>query len=309
MRIGDAGQRRQKLIFRFHDVQIGFEMRREFANDRRFFVLPQQAVVDQDARQLRANRLGQQRRHDRGIDAAGQAANDAAIANSLAQFADRLLGEIVQLPRAVAAADVRQEIRQDRFARRRVRDFRMKLQAVNRQPLVLDRRDRASRRAGQRLEIVGDTSSPDRRGSSTLRSAPARRRTVHRPVPSFEMIVQCARPNSRAGALCTLPPKRLADQLHAVANAQHRNAELKQFRIAMRRARFIHAGRAAGKNQPLGRNFAHPRRRNIVPHDFAINILLPHPPGNQLRILRAEIEHQHFFIGDAGKFSDRQLWP
>ncbi len=93
------------------------------------------------------------------------------------------------------------------------------------------------------------------------------------------MIVQWARPNSRAGALCTWPPSASHSQLHAVADAQHRNAELKQFRIAMRRAGFIDAGRPAGKNQSFGRNFAHPRGRDVVPHDFAVNILLAHPPG------------------------------
>ena len=60
LRIGDAGECRQKTIFGFHDMQVGFEMRGEFANDSRFFILPQQAVVHQDAGKLRANRFGQQ---------------------------------------------------------------------------------------------------------------------------------------------------------------------------------------------------------------------------------------------------------
>ena len=40
--------------------------------------------------------------------------------------------------------------------------------------------------------------------------------------------------------------------------------------------------------------------RDIVPHDFAIDMLLAHPAGDQLGVLRAEIEHQHLFVGDAG---------
>ena len=48
------------------------------------FVLAQQAVVDQDARELRADRLVQQRRDDRRIDAARQAADHAVVADALA---------------------------------------------------------------------------------------------------------------------------------------------------------------------------------------------------------------------------------
>ena len=49
LRIGNAGQRRQKLVLGLDDVQIGLEVLGELANDRLFFVLAQQAVVDQDA--------------------------------------------------------------------------------------------------------------------------------------------------------------------------------------------------------------------------------------------------------------------
>ena len=103
-----------------------------------FFVLAQQAVVDEDAGELRADRLIQaarrrrtNRRRPRGRRSRGR------LPTRSRTWRDRLLGEIAQPPGARAAADVRQKVGQDRFAVGRVRDFGMKLQAVERPRAVL----------------------------------------------------------------------------------------------------------------------------------------------------------------------------
>ena len=94
-----------------------------------------------------------------------------------------------------------------------------------------------------------------------------------------------------------LAAQRLADQLHAIADAQHGQAEVEDFRVAPRRARLVDAGRPAGQDQPLGGQLANPFGRQVVPHNFAVNLLLPHPPGDQLGVLRAEIQHQDLLVG------------
>ena len=38
--------------------------------------------------------------------------------------------------------------------------------------------------------------------------------------------------------------------------------------------------------------------RNIVPYDFAIDVLLAHTTGDQLRVLRAEVEHEYALVRD-----------
>ena len=86
LRIADAGQGRQKSLAGIDDVQVGVEVVAERRADRLRLVLPQQAVVDEDAGHLRADRLDQQRRRHRRIDAAGQAADDAVPADRLAQL-------------------------------------------------------------------------------------------------------------------------------------------------------------------------------------------------------------------------------
>ena len=91
--------------------------------------------------------------------------------------------------------------------------------------------------------------------------------------------------------------ERLAGQLHPVADAQHGQAEAEDFRVALRRARLVHAGRPAGKDHSLRGQFANPLGGDVVPNDLAVDVLLPHPPGDQLGILRAEIQHQDLFVG------------
>ena len=55
----------------------------------------------------------------------------------------------------------------------------------------------------------------------------------------------------------------------------------------------VHAGRAAGEDQPLRRELADPLGGDVVPHDLAVDVLLAHPAGDQLGVLRAEVEHEH----------------
>ena len=38
--------------------------------------------------------------------------------------------------------------------------------------------------------------------------------------------------------------------------------------------------------------------RDVVPHDLAIDVLLANPAGDQLGVLRAEIQDQDFLVGD-----------
>ena len=214
-----------------------------------------------------------------------------AIADLLAQPLDRFLGEFAQPPGAGAAANGGEKIGEDFRAPRRVRHFRMKLQAVDRQSAMLDRGDRASAGLGQRHEIAGD-------GRHLIAVAHPDFGFVGDPVEQIGVRHDPHMgPAIFAGrSAFDLPAQRLADQLHAVADAQHGNAQLENRRIAMRSAGFVNARRAARKNQAARGQLLHAGGRDVVPHDFAIDALLAHPPGDQLGVLRAEIEDQHLLV-------------
>ena len=85
----------------------------------------------------------------------------------------------------------------------------------------------------------------------------------------------------------------LHHQLHAVTNPQHRDAQLPDRRIAERRALLVDrigttaeedAARSQGAELLSGGGVAHHQREDLG---------LAHTAGNQLRVLRAEIENDN----------------
>ena len=94
------------------------------------FVEAQQAVIDEHADELLADRPVQQRGDHGGIDAAGQAEQHLARADLRAHARDRILDDVADAPQRLAAADLAHEALQDARALRRVRDLGMELHAV-----------------------------------------------------------------------------------------------------------------------------------------------------------------------------------
>ena len=73
------------------------------------FVEAQQAVVDEDAGELVADRAVDQRRGDARIDAARQAEDDLLVADLLADARDRLVDVVAHHPVGLRAGDVEHE--------------------------------------------------------------------------------------------------------------------------------------------------------------------------------------------------------
>ena len=102
---------------------------------------PHQAVVDEDAGQLVADRLVDQHRGDRRIDAAGQAADHPALADLGADRRARLGAEGGHRPVALQAGDVVDEVADQPRAVGRVDDLGVEHQAVVAARLVGDQRE------------------------------------------------------------------------------------------------------------------------------------------------------------------------
>ena len=94
------------------------------------FVQPQQAVVDEHAGELIADRAMNQRRRHRRIDAARQSEHHLLLADFGTDAADRLVDVTRHVPVATEAADIVHEALDDGLALQRMRDFRMKLHGV-----------------------------------------------------------------------------------------------------------------------------------------------------------------------------------
>ena len=137
-----AGERGEEALARVdvheRDVVVAAEQRDDLLG----LVLAQQAVVDEDAGELVADRLVDQHRRHRGIDAAGQPADDAAVADLRRGCArSRSSGRRPWSSRR-PARDLVHEVGEQLAAARRVHDLRVELHAVEPARLVGDRRER-----------------------------------------------------------------------------------------------------------------------------------------------------------------------
>src|SRR5689334_20031046 len=91
---------------------------------------PQEAVVDEDAAHLLANRLAEERRHHGGVDATRERADDLRVLRDLAaDLLHLVIEERAHGPRRREAGDVEQEGLEDLDAARRVSDLGVELQA------------------------------------------------------------------------------------------------------------------------------------------------------------------------------------
>ena len=84
-------------------------------------------------------------------------------------------------------------------------------------------------------------------------------------------------------------------QLTAVADAEHRHAEVEDVLRIVRGGRVVNGIRPARKNNALVALLADFRKVRGVGEDFRIDVRVAHAPGDELVILPAEIQNQNFF--------------
>ena len=150
LRIGLAFQRVDEAVRRVDMDQREVVVLAEHGDDVGRLVLAHQAVVDEDAGQLVADRLVDQQGGDRGIDAARQAADDLPVADLLADRLDRLLAIGGHRPVALDAGDLVDEILQAASRRPACAPPPGGTDAVHLARLVGDRRRRARPRTCRR---------------------------------------------------------------------------------------------------------------------------------------------------------------
>ncbi len=85
----------------------------------------------------------------------------------------------------------------------------------------------------------------------------------------------------------------VGNPLHAVADSEHRNAEVKNPRIALRRIGVINRTGPAGKDYARWLELANFLHGGATGQDGRENLLLVDAARDELRILSAEIENHH----------------
>src|SRR5437660_1221038 len=88
----------------------------------------------------------------------------------------------------------------------------------------------------------------------------------------------------------------MTGQLHAVADAENRNIQLEDSRVATGGAWAIDTRRTTGENDAARIESFDPFGGQIVADNLAKDILLAHTARDKLAVLRAKIEDQHRFL-------------
>ena len=251
----------------------------------RRLVLAQQAVVDEDAGELVADRLVYEQRRDGAVDAARQRAEDPVASDARADPLDLLLDHRGRRPRRRSARDPVEEILQHLLTIWRMDDLWMELDSVQPPPLVLERGDR------RRIGGCGDLRARGRRDDRVAVAHP-------RDLLLGQILPQCAAQTERrfaelARGTIDATAELLRHQLHPVTDAERRHAELEDLRIDLRRALGVHRGGTTGEDQ---RDRVPPPqllRARAMRDELRVDTCLAHAARDQLRVLAAEVDHEH----------------
>ena len=98
------------------------------------------------------------------------------------------------------------------------------------------------------------------------------------------------------------PAKRLRHGLKPVADAEDRETKVEQRRIKLRSTVGVDAGRPTGKHDRQWITGLDLLDRGGVRDDLGKDPRFPHPPGDQLRVLRTEVDHQYRPVSRSGFF-------
>ena len=182
-----------------------------------------------------------------------------------------------------------------------VLDLGMPLHAVHAPLVAAERRDRRGRGRGEHVEALGrfrDLVAVAHPHVLRGRLAGQQHASVAREGGIRRAVL------AQAGVR-DLAAERLSHHLEAVADAERRDAEVEDAAVERRGARLVHRRRTAGEDQPDGVLRRDLGRGGGVRDDLAVDAGLADAAGDELRVLRSEVDDQHGALIGLGLFGQR----
>jgi hypothetical protein len=286
LRVGHSGQRLEEPVLSVDSHQPGPGGRDEITLHLGTFAGAQQTVVDEHARQPVADGPLHQRCGHRGVNPAGQPADRPAVTDLVAHLFNQRIGDVRGRPCCADAGEFVQEPTQYLLAVRRMQHLWVVLHTRQPAAPILEGRDRSAGTGRHHVEPLrggGDrvtVAHPHRLGGGQI--------GMELSPSHFQFSTAIlAGPGVGNGAA-----QRLRHRLEPVADAEHRHPEVEQRGIQLRCAVGIHAGRTAGKHDGLRVLGLDLLDAGGVRDDLRIHSRLADPSRDQLRVLRAEVDHQ-----------------
>src|SRR5262249_6109366 len=280
----DAGEALEKEVRSVHGADREAEPAERFL-DLGALVSAQQAMVHEDRMEPLADRLAEKESGDGGIHSPRERADDRARRRLPADRLDLLPAEGVHRPFRLRAADAEEEVLEDLRAVVGVADLRGEADGVDLPRGILAGPDRAVRRRARDPEAGRGRSDrvavahPDR----LLGVEPGEEDGVGRELRRRPAVLA-------APASDDFAPLGAREPLHAVADAENRDAERRRVGGRRRRVLLVNALRPAREDDPGRRLSRDLRSRGGGRENHRENPRLAHPAGDQLGVLRSEIQ-------------------
>jgi hypothetical protein len=248
----------------------------------------EEAVVHEEAGELLADGLVDERRHHGRVDAARERAEHPIVAHRLADPRDGRIHEGGHGPVALHPAGT-EEVGEHGLALRGMGDFGVELDGVEAPLGVGHGRHRTVRRGGQTREPLGRpqhgvaVAHPHRDLVAALRRDP-----VEEPAPALD--AQLGRSVLAPLRRDDLAAEEIGHGLHPVADAEHGNAGLEELRVGQRSPVVVDARGASREDETLvaaGKDLVGRLRAR---DDLGVHRHLPDPTRDQLGVLRPKIE-------------------
>src|SRR5210317_1317358 len=175
-------------------------------------------------------------------------------------------------------------------------DFGMELYAVQVAFKVLDAAYRGVVRLGNFLEATGDdlnmitVAHPDRAVTIDKKAVKKRAGRIFRQKVGMTILALACRHDPAT--------EMVTHQLHAIADTQHGDPHFEEFFLYRRCAPVINGLRPPGKDDPRGIECLDLSQAHIKRMQLAVDMRFTHPSGNQLGVLRSEVEDQNLFRMD-----------
>ncbi len=295
LRVGHAGQQLQVALLGVHVDEVHVELLREHLFHFLGLALAQQTVVHEHAGQLLADGAGAQRRHYRRVHAARKAQDHTVVAHLGADGRHRVLDYGIHGPIGLKLAHAEQEVAQHRLAELGMAHLGVELRSEQFALGVLHGRHRAhlgARRDGEALGHAAHGIAMAHPHGLLARSAVEQRRLAG------------TRDDRRAVlallGMRHLPAERHGHGLLTVAEAKHRNAQAENLGVDRGSILRVHAGRTARQDDSRRRHGAHLVGRDVAWHDLGIHVQIAHAAGDELPVLRAEIDDDDNLLRGCG---------
>ncbi len=245
--------------------------------------------------QLITDRPVQQRRHHRRVHSAREAEQHLRRSDLSANAIDCVVDDVADAPQSVAPGYFADEALENSRALQSVSHFRMELHAVEAALLVAHRRKRNGIRGRRGNESLGEL------GDAVAMAHPhIEHRAPAVVTPILDQVEQAGRIGDSDLCVTELALRGWRDAtaqllrhgLHAVADAQHRNAERESRLGRLRRICIGDGLGTAGKNDSARFERADLLVRDVPRIDLAIHAQLAHATRDELRVLGPEVENQ-----------------